>query len=256
MFEIFWIKKSLTWLVTPFHFTLVLLILAGLLRLLGKRRTAFATAGLGLVILVVAALPFTAEMLARPLEEAYPPVTVDELPSDLNAIIVLGAGAAAAPGWPASDRLGQASLKRTLAGRRIWLAQPKAKLIFTSGPWAAGQPAPAATMTELAVELNVPTDNIITESSSRDTYENAKETELILKTIGTGPCALVTSARHMRRAMAVFRALGLHPIPVPCDYRPAPESPGWLPSLGDLASTQESLYEYLGYWWYWLRDRL
>ena len=254
--EFFWFKKSLAWLATPFHLALAFTALAGLLRLLRKRRAAYLSAGLGLTILLVAALPFTAEMLARPLEEAYPPATMDELPPELTAIVVLGAGARTAPGWSASDRLGQAGLKRTLAGWRIWQARPKAKLIFTSGPWEAGRPAPAAIMTELALELGVPAGDIVAESTSRDTYENAKETELVLKTIGSGPIALVTSARHMRRAMAVFRARGLRPIPIPCDYRPAPDSIGWLPSLGDLASTQESLYEYLGYGWYWLRDRL
>ena len=67
----------------------------------------------------------------------------------------------------------------------------------------------------------------------------------------------VTSASHMRRTEAVFRAGGLEPIPVATDFRVGPDPVRrlwrYLPSVNGLAGSTAAVHEFVGYWFYWLR---
>ena len=64
---------------------------------------------------------------------------------------------------------------------------------------------------------------------------------------------LVTSAYHMRRALALFERQGLTVVPAPTDYQQLvakPAVPGWLPTVGALHQTTDALHEIVGYWVY------
>jgi uncharacterized SAM-binding protein YcdF (DUF218 family) len=64
---------------------------------------------------------------------------------------------------------------------------------------------------------------------------------------------LVTSALHMPRALATFRALGVDTIPAPTDFEavPQPFHPlRWLPDAETLAASTQAIKEYLGLWVY------
>jgi uncharacterized SAM-binding protein YcdF (DUF218 family) len=77
-------------------------------------------------------------------------------------------------------------------------------------------------MATLLSELGVPRDAILLEPSSRNTYQNAVNTRAILEVQGIDRVLLVTSAFHMRRAVAAFQALdvsiGLDPNTVKCIF--------------------------------------
>jgi uncharacterized SAM-binding protein YcdF (DUF218 family) len=70
-------------------------------------------------------------------------------------------------------------------------------------------------MVAFAQSLGVPAKKLIAEAKSLDTYGNAREVKLIVQ--GT-PFLLVTSASHLPRAMLIFQALGMRPIPAPADF--------------------------------------
>lgn len=58
--------------------------------------------------------------------------------------------------------------------------------------------------------------DIVFENKSRNTHENARFTARILRDrFGTNCCVLVTSAWHMRRAVACFQHENVRPIPFP-----------------------------------------
>lgn len=58
--------------------------------------------------------------------------------------------------------------------------------------------------------------DIVFENKSRNTHENARFTARILRDrFGTNRCVLVTSAWHMRRAVACFQHENVRPIPFP-----------------------------------------
>jgi uncharacterized SAM-binding protein YcdF (DUF218 family) len=64
----------------------------------------------------------------------------------------------------------------------------------------------------------VPEKDVIGEGNSRDTYENALESQKILAKHGWKRYLLVTSAMHMPRSMLVFSKLVPEPIPAPGDF--------------------------------------
>ena len=73
----------------------------------------------------------------------------------------------------------------------------------------------------------------------------------------TQPWLLVTSARHMPRALAVFRAVGWHVAPFPVDYRSAGFSRWTDYSLARGAVRwQLVLHEWMGFAAYWVATRL
>ena len=71
--------------------------------------------------------------------------------------------------------------------------------------------------------------------------------------------SIVTSAMHMPRAVACFRAHGLRPLPYPVDYRNAAiERAGDLfqpDLLGNMARADKALHEWLGLALYRLQGR-
>ena len=67
--------------------------------------------------------------------------------------------------------------------------------------------------------LGVPDQDIILETESRTTGENAKYTALFLKERGFKRPLLVTSAYHMQRSVLNFEKYGVPVTPFPAGYR-------------------------------------
>jgi uncharacterized SAM-binding protein YcdF (DUF218 family) len=115
----------------------------------------------------------------------------------------------------------------------------------------------AEAMARLARELGVAEDDMILEEGSRDTEEQAL---MIMPLVAGARFVLVTSASHMPRAMALFHAVGLEPIPAPTGHRVRVGtgiSPGlFFPSARDLCKSERAFYEMLGMAWAGLRGRL
>jgi len=71
---------------------------------------------------------------------------------------------------------------------------------------------------KVAVQYGVDTSDIILESESRNTYENAKFTAQILKQDQSiTSYLLITSAFHMRRSLLCFESQGMNPTPFSVD---------------------------------------
>ena len=64
------------------------------------------------------------------------------------------------------------------------------------------------------LRMNIDSSDVIAESNSRNTYENAKFTSEIIKEQNfKGPFILVTSAFHMRRSLLCFKKAGVDVVP-------------------------------------------
>jgi uncharacterized SAM-binding protein YcdF (DUF218 family) len=113
----------------------------------------------------------------------------------------------------------------------------------------------AALMRELLLDLRIPDKRIFIEGESQNTFENAKEIgRLRLKP----PLILITSAGHMNRALRVFKAQRMKPLPAPCDFKAgwSREDPlRFFPSGGALAASSTAIYEYVGTLWYALSGK-
>jgi uncharacterized SAM-binding protein YcdF (DUF218 family) len=240
----------------------------GLLLLLGGggisfwwRRSGFSLAVLGLLVIWIPSTPLFSDWFQGTLESRYPPSRVEAVPR-ADAIVALG-GSVGAPRPPrvypdlsgASDRVWHAV--------RLYKAG-KAPYIIASGgtlPWKDQQFREAPVMKRLLTSWGVPADSVLLESSSANTYENAIHTAELIEARRFERVLLVTSALHMRRALATFRSAGVAAVPVATDYRVAGGETSLFdlfPSAGALDGSTAAIREYVGYivydWRGWIAD--
>ncbi len=218
---------------------------------------------LGLLLMVVSSNRQVGLWLLRPLEQQYPPIPEiavgAELPEKLAAcryIVVLGGGHTDTLSLPSTSKLSSYALGRiTEAVRLAWLL-PDAKII-TSGPAYEELPSHADILGSAAVSLGVDRCRFEFTETGRDTENEAL---MIKEMIGDAPFALVTSAWHMPRAMALMRQVGLNPLACPTDFHARTNDrftwTDYLCGLDGLENTTWALYERLGYKWATLRGRI
>lgn len=77
----------------------------------------------------------------------------------------------------------------------------------------------APAMARFLRELGVEDSCIICEDASRNTFENAKDTAIILEKHNLRQIVLITSAFHMRRSAAIFTKEGIDFVPYTVDSR-------------------------------------
>lgn len=167
------------------------------------------------VLLVVTPVqPFLTETLENRFP-GNPPI-----PAHVDGIIVLG-GAIDQYISQARDRISlNDSAERMVATVLLYKAHPEARVLFTGGsadPIRA-EPREAPFAAQLLTELGVPADRLVVEDESRNTYENAVFSQRLADPKPGQVWVLVTSARHMPRAIGVFRRINWPVIPYPVDY--------------------------------------
>ena len=114
-------------------------------------------------------------------------------------------------------------------------------------------------MAALATEYGVSADQMLLETRSRNTHENAVFVAQRLRQRGWQRVLLVTSASHMRRGVGVFERQGIDVIAAPTDFVVVdrPFSPMRLmPDVDALQASSRAFKEYVGIFVYWLRDYL
>lgn len=156
--------------------------------------------------------------LVRSLEKQFVPI--GELPT-ADVIVVLGGGTR-------HNHPPRPMVELNEAGDRVlytfWLYnQGKADHILLSG--GGGKLLTAETpdgeahdMSAVLTMLGIPAQAIWLEPNSLNTYENARNSRMILAEKGVNRILLVTSAIHMPRAVALFEEQGLEVIPAPTDF--------------------------------------
>lgn len=196
--------------------------------------------------------PRIASALIASLESRYPPV-LNPSPGGDPLILVLSSGFTVKDGTGYAARLDSAGWERTWAATRLW-KQVGGHLLFAGAPTPDHETSAAAYMAGVATAAGIPESAVLVETRSRNTYENlAFNRERAAA--GGGNVWLVTSAIHMRRAMAVARKLGLTMRPYPCDQRAVPllHWYSWLPNSGGPAMFADALHEWIGLLYYHLR---
>lgn len=194
--------------------------LAGLLLLFTRRRRlASWMIVTSLVLIAVAGYSPLGNILILPLEQRFPPWYPSRGPP--NGIVVLGGAIdpdiSQARGVPA---LGEAA-ERIVATAELARRYPEARIIFTGGTGSLMPQAPAEAPYAVAqlTALGVDRSRIVAEEQSRNTMENAAFSLLLAQPKPGEHWLLVTSAFHMPRAIAVFRAAGFPVEAYPVDWR-------------------------------------
>ena len=255
------LSKVLSLFIHPLSLGLLLLT-AGGAATYWWRRLGLAVLAVGLLVVWVPSTPVFSDWLQGTLESRHPPTRAEAAPT-ADAIVALG-GAVGMSRPPrvypdlngASDRVWHAA--------RLYEAG-KAPLIIASGgtlPWKDQEFREAPVMQQLLVSWGVPADSVLLESTSANTYQNATNTAEVVAERGIDRVLLVTSALHMRRALATFRAAGVEAVPAATDYRVVEGRTtilDLLPSAGALDGSTAAIREYVGYvvydWRGWIAGR-
>jgi uncharacterized SAM-binding protein YcdF (DUF218 family) len=252
----FILKKIVGQLFFPVPLCLEILI-AGLLLLLftRKQKAGKIIISVGVILLTLLSYPALSNTFLRRLECQYPPlistVTSDFVPHEavpqVRWIVVLGGGHISDPKIPITSQLAGASLVRLTEGIRLHNQMPGSKLVLSEGK-VFDSVSGAETMSEVAKALGVKQEDLILESESKDTIDEAR---IIKSIVGNNKFILVTSAAHMPRSMGMFKKHGMQPIPAPTDYIMKEKqgiNPGdFFPTADELIKAEGVVYEYLVY---------
>jgi uncharacterized SAM-binding protein YcdF (DUF218 family) len=217
------------------------------------------------VLLVLIVFGYTAASIypvpravERWLASGFHPLTRADVPPGRSVVVLLGSGSHRREDW--SDVrlsvLDPAGLERTLEAARVYrLLQPDF-VISSGGVIEQDDPEDPVgeTMKDSLVRLGVPPDRIIVERESTNTRDEAVMVAAMLPSLDVKHVILVTSPMHMRRAVGMFRAVGLAVIPAIARQREYSGSiVSLVPSETGLRTSALAVHELVGVTYYWLR---
>ena len=215
----FYASKMLQLLTLPSNL-IALLGGIGLLALFLKwRRFGVGFLISAVLILIVAGWSPVGNAFLLALEERFPAPLLN---GPIDGIVMLGgaidthitAERAQSTMNEAGERIvAAASLSREFQGAKILLSGGASHVL------ASESISESAIAEALLIDLGVDPERITIEDRSRDTCENAIESRMAASPDADEMWVLITSAAHMPRAVACFRAAGFPVIPYPVDYR-------------------------------------
>jgi uncharacterized SAM-binding protein YcdF (DUF218 family) len=145
------------------------------------------------------------------------------------------------------------SVERLLATFELLRNGRARSVIISGGRSDADDPIVEARVLGKQLEdWGIERDRIILEERARNTRENATESKRIAAERQFHTLLMITSARHVPRALESFRRVGLDPDTLPVDYRSTHKSSSrsLLPRSDDLDVSVHTLREILGGWIY------
>jgi len=226
------------------------LVIAGVFALLRWRKLAWVTAAVAVLETIALSWPPVCDALILPLEnEARARAGAPTCCYD--AIVVLGGGITpAAPPYVLEPDLGDGADRMWHAAHLFHRGIAPQIIVSGGGFMAENNGGPATTeaeaMRRFLEDLGVPDRAIISEDKSLNTIQNIERVREMVK---GGRVALVTSAYHMRRSMAIAQHAGLDAVPFPTDFHAPPEArpwwENWAPSTAALSWSVVALREYL-----------
>ncbi|MBY0370270.1 YdcF family protein [bacterium] len=241
-------------LLWPLNIALLLLSASAAAWYLNKTVWARRLSLIATAVLLVASLPVTALLLLRPIERAFPVISVEQAPA-ADAIVVLGTTT-----WNLESprtEVEEAGGSRLVPAARLYRAKRAPHVVVSSGVHYDAQGADrveAMDMVAFLIDQGVPVSALVAEQRSRNTDENARYVLEIAKARGWKSILLVTSAFHMKRAVALFKKHGVETVypfptePVVVDRRL--RFADFVPDLGSLQTTTRAIRERVGLWVY------
>ena len=245
MDTLFFIRKLIQGtLLNPLFFLSVVLAVGVVRAFLSDRRPSKLTLLAALALVAPLGLPI-AHWLTLPLEKRFPKPPMAEL-QDATAVVVLGGTVSPRRSLLWSEVVLHDGAERLTTGARLARELPEVSLVFSSfegeAIWAR----------RFWIEQGIDKSRIRLDGTANTTSSNAHG---VLELLGTteDPIVLVTSAKHIPRAVGAFLAVGFeNVIPYPTDYRSPYRSHTSL--HGNWALITESFHEWLGMLVYWLND--
>ena len=219
MHSLFFIASKLIWAAVRPETLLLLLFAMGLFLARGGRvRLGQTTSLVSILICCLIAVFPMGDVLLNPLERAYP---IEPEVRNVTGIVVLGGGESniQSSAW-SQPNTGDAG-DRFITALSLAHKHPDAMVLFTGGSGRLmGGASGAVIARDIFLGAGLDKSRLILEGASRNTAENATMSLELVPDNLDGEWLLVTSAFHMRRAVASFCAAGWKNIvPWPTDYR-------------------------------------
>ena len=255
----FILSKTLIFFLDPFNLLIISLVLFLLITTRAKK-IKFRGVVLFMLFWVLLLYKPIPEFFVKNLEDKFS--YKEEAFLKLEGVIVLGGSTGS--GKIAKERndisLGSGS-ERVFKGLQFLQQQPQGTVIFTglSGSLFHEGLSEVEITKKIIKALKVDTENIFFEKRSRNTFENAFFTGEIIDDLSIKKWGIVTSASHMKRAIATFEKFKPEIVfdPIPVDFQTANSvywGPGNMQDSIDLWRIY--IHETVGYWVYKLTRKL
>lgn len=235
---------------------LVLIVLAFAAALSGWKRCSRTLALLAVVVLLLVGCgPVPVWLLHRLQSQpvADTPVTWGQR----NVIVLLGAGtvrppanAALEPSLFAYGRIDKAAALYHACRR----ARSFCKVEVSGGDALGLGRSEAAVYAGVLQQLGVDAGDLLLESHSMNTWQNAQFSAPLLKRVDADTVVLVSSGFHLRRGVLYFSHFGIRATPVRADYVNGQFS--WLPLSYNFSMTDLAMHEYTGIARYYVYNAL
>ena len=229
-----------------------LLGLAGLILLPFLRRWGIGLLAGATILLAVFGWSPAGSLALAALENRFPKPAIG---GDIDGIIVLGGAVdthvSAARGVLAlndgAERLTEAAM--------LALAYPSTRILLSGGlgDTRTGQMLTESSLgRELLIQIGIDPARIELEERSRTTCENARQSKEVAQPQPGEQWLVITSASHMPRAVACFRAADFPVTPYPVDYRTESGAAGGLFRLisSGLQASDLAAHEWIGLAYY------
>ena len=218
MFFIF--AKILGFFSMPSNVLMSLGVIGVVLMMTRRARAGRRIAVTALILLGVAGWSPFGNAIILPLEERFPPW--DASRGAPAGIISLG-GALDTVVSPVRNEVAlNEAAERMTAVAELARRFPQARIVFSGGSGRlvyGGSTTEAELAARLFESFGIAKERITLEDKSRDTLENARFTKELVQPRPGERWLLVTSAHHMPRSVALFRAEGFAVEAYPVDYR-------------------------------------
>ncbi len=247
-------QQLLEWIITPYALTLLFLVATAIAnrQQVWPRRFAIAA----VLIMYVGGHPQVNGRLAQFLEWQYLPQPIEDIPA-ADVILPLGGGADLAL-WPNPHVQVNSHSNRYVYAALLYQAG-KAERIIVSG-----RPNELKATTQILQWMGVPDDAILRGDPVQDTHGEALEVNALQSEFGFDSIILITSARHMPRAVATFAKQDVVVTPAPtayamvdCTVTERCNNVIWddwlLPDPRNFTAIAQTLREYAAWTYYWLR---
>lgn len=214
----FILSKILLFLLNPIIWIFTLLVWTVLTKKpIKKKKLLFTT----LIVFYFFSNNFISDEFVRAYEERNQTYSV--LKKEYDVAIVLGGFSA----FDESQEMVQfhTATDRLMAGLKLYKTGIAKKIMISSGSGSILKPnlKEALFIKDYLLSIGIPEKDLMIESESKNTYENAvNSTKILNEKYPKGKFILITSATHMPRAKRCFKKAGLTVTPFSVDHKAGP----------------------------------
>jgi uncharacterized SAM-binding protein YcdF (DUF218 family) len=240
----------LSWVLSPFNWLVILLLIAWIVKKRSLKKTA-------LILAAIIFIVFGNQWLFNWYAKKWQPAPVAVNPA-LRYSCGIVAGGFASPDENANGYF-NSSADRFIQAVKLYKLGEINHLLISGGNGKTNEKSfqEAAWVKGELLAFGVPDSVIFIEDKSNNTKDNALNSKIILDSLHLKPpYLLITSAFHMPRAALTFRKSGVPVAPFPCNYTAGmgrSTLADLIPKPSVMLGWDGYLKEAFGYWWYSLK---